>query len=72
MLTHSDVENAEVLSIQDFIGTLSGYDDVPGLFQEILEGGLYSPESLYLGSRPALPGQREPMVGISCPDESFG
>ena len=51
-----------MVSIQDFIGSLPGYDDIPSLFHEILNGGLYTPESLHLGSRPALPGQIVPKV----------
>ena len=65
------MQNIEVVSIQDFIGSLPGYDDIPGLFQEILNRGLYSPESLHLGPRPALPGQKEPIVSIHRPDQSY-
>ncbi|MCJ1264760.1 hypothetical protein MMC22_004635 [Lobaria immixta] len=54
------IQNTEVVAIQKFIGSLPGYDDIPGLFQEILDGGLYNPCSLHLGPRPALPGQRKP------------
>ena len=56
------MQNSEVVSIQAFIGSLPGYEDIPSLFHEILNGGLYIPESLHLGPRPALPGQKQPPV----------
>ncbi|KAL8792285.1 MAG: hypothetical protein Q9195_005164 [Heterodermia aff. obscurata] len=52
------IENAEVEPIQDFIGSLPGYDDIPGLFRVILASGLYSPEIIHLGPRLQLPGQK--------------
>lgn len=61
-LTNSGGQNDDVVSIQDFIGSLQGYNDIPGLFQEILDGGLYSPQFLHLGPKPVLPGQKEPSV----------
>ena len=55
-------QNAEVELIQDFIGSLPGYGDIPGLFQDILASGLYRPEIIHLGPRPQLPGQEKPTV----------
>ncbi|MCJ1264432.1 hypothetical protein MMC22_004304 [Lobaria immixta] len=51
------IENTEIESIQDFIGSLPGYDDIPGLFDSILRSGLYDPYALWLcqGTRPMLP-----------------
>lgn len=53
----SPFTNLDVESIQDFIGHLPGYCDIPGLFQDNLYGGLYNPETLHLGLRPVVPKQ---------------
>ena len=58
------MQNVEVVSVQDFIGNLPGHDDISSLFEEILNGGLYRPESLHLGPRPALPGQKVQAVSV--------
>jgi hypothetical protein len=48
------IQHSEVEPIQDYIGSLPGFDDIPGLFDSIARTGLYDSNALRLcqGSHP--------------------
>ena len=46
------MQNKEIEPIQNFIGSLPGWDDVPELFESVLRVGLYDLESIWLCQGP--------------------